>query len=101
MNCCLRFPVLEYLPLLFAIIIGFHQLSNSSTWDKTTELVFRRPNLKHSLLPDPLCSIEQVLEAPLLGVIISGKFAFHSHVNYLLSVCSQQNTPSSSGLAKT
>jgi len=59
-------------------------------WDKTTELVFRRPNLNHSLLPDPVCSIEQVLEARLLGVIIYSKFAFHSHVNYLLSVCSQR-----------
>jgi len=53
-------------------------------------LVFRRPNLNHSLLPDPVCSIEQVLEARLLGVIISDKFAFYSLVNYLLSVCSQR-----------
>ena len=59
-------------------------------WDKTTELVFRRPNLNQALLPDPVCNIEQVLEARLLGVIISGKFAFHAHVNYLLSVCSQR-----------
>jgi len=59
-------------------------------WDKTTEFIFRRPNLNHSLLPDPVCSIEQVLEVQLLGVKISGKFAFHSHVNYLLSVCSQR-----------
>ena len=59
-------------------------------WDKTTELIFRRPNLKQSLLPDPICNIEQVLEARLLGVIISGKFNFLSHVNYLLSVCSQR-----------
>jgi len=59
-------------------------------WDKTTELVFRRPNLNQSLLPHPVCSIEQVLEARLLGVIISGKFAFYSHANYLLSVCSQR-----------
>jgi hypothetical protein len=28
-------------------------------WDKTTELVFRRPNLNQSLLPDPVCNIEQ------------------------------------------
>jgi len=32
-------------------------------WDKTAELVFRRPNVYHSLLPDRVCSIEQVLEA--------------------------------------
>jgi succinate dehydrogenase flavin-adding protein (antitoxin of CptAB toxin-antitoxin module) len=59
-------------------------------WDKTTELVFRRPNLNQELLPDSVCNIEQVLEARLLGVIISGKFAFHAHVKYLLSVCSQR-----------
>ena len=59
-------------------------------WDKTKELVFRRPNLSHSLLPDPICNIEQVLESRLLGVIISGKFSFLSHVEYLLSVCSQR-----------
>jgi hypothetical protein len=59
-------------------------------WDKTSELVFRRPNLSQSLLPDPICNIEQVLEARLLGVIISGKLSFVSHVNYLLSVCSQR-----------
>jgi len=39
-------------------------------WDKTTELVFWRSNLNHSLLPDPVCNIEQVLEARLLGFII-------------------------------
>ena len=32
-------------------------------WDKTTELVFRRPNLNHELLPDSVCNIEQVLKA--------------------------------------
>ena len=75
-------------------------------WDKTIEscLLFRRPlfsvrdftaqyksmlgyiNLNQSLLPDQVCNIDQVLEARLLGVIISGKFAFHSHVKYLHSV---------------
>ena len=30
-------------------------------WDKTPELVYRRPYLNHALLPDPVCSIEQVL----------------------------------------
>jgi len=61
-------------------------------WDKTTELVFRRPNLNHLLLQDPVCSIKQVLEARLVGAKISGKFPFHSHVNFLLSVCSQAFT---------
>jgi hypothetical protein len=59
-------------------------------WDKTKELVFRRPNIRQSLLPDPLFNIEQVIEARLLGVIISGKFNFTSHVNYLLTICAQR-----------
>jgi hypothetical protein len=59
-------------------------------WDKTKELVFRRPNIGHCLLPDPILNIEQVLQARLLGVEISAKFNYLSHVNYLLSVCSQR-----------
>ena len=35
-------------------------------WDKTKELICRKPNLSHSLLPDLICSIEQVLESRLL-----------------------------------
>ena len=38
----------------------------------------------------PVCNIEQVLEARFLGVIISGKFAFHAHIKCLQSVCSQR-----------
>ena len=29
-------------------------------WDKTTELVFRRPNLNQSLLPDPVCNLSLI-----------------------------------------
>jgi len=59
-------------------------------WDKTKELVFRRPNIGHCLLPDPILNIEQVIEARLLGVEISAKFNFVSHVNNLLAICSQR-----------
>jgi len=59
-------------------------------WDKTKELVFRRPSTSLSILPDPIFNIEQVLEARLLGVVINGKFTFLAHVNYLLSVCAQR-----------
>ena len=38
-------------------------------WDNTTELVFRRPNRHQSLLSDPVCKIDQVLEARFLGGI--------------------------------
>lgn len=59
-------------------------------WAKTTELVFRRPRLNLSLIPDPICNIAQVSEARLLGVIISGNLSFDSHIKYILSVCSQR-----------
>jgi hypothetical protein len=59
-------------------------------WEKTKELVFRRPRTNLSILPDPILNIEQVLEARLLGVVINGKFSFLSHVNYLLSICAQR-----------
>jgi len=59
-------------------------------WLKTIELIFRRPNLNLCLIPKPICDIKQVSEARLLGVIISGNFSFNSHVNRLLSVCSQR-----------
>jgi hypothetical protein len=59
-------------------------------WDKTKELVFRRPSTNLSILPDPIFNIEQVLEARLLGVVINAKFSFLSHINYLLSVCAQR-----------
>ena len=59
-------------------------------WKKTTELVFRQPNFNLSLLPKPICDIQQVKETRLLGVILSGNLNFTSHINYLLSVCSQR-----------
>jgi hypothetical protein len=59
-------------------------------WLKTIELIFRKPNLNLSLIPEPICDIKQVNEARLLGVIISGNFNFNSHVNRLLSICSQR-----------
>jgi hypothetical protein len=46
-------------------------------WDKTNEIVFRRPHNPHlnrELLPVPVCDIEQVLEARLLEVIILENF---------------------------
>ena len=60
-------------------------------WDKTKELVFRRPNIRLSISwPEPLFNIDQVSEARLLGIIIFDKFNFTSHVNYLLTLCAQR-----------
>ena len=61
-------------------------------WNKTTESVFRRPNLSHELLPDSVCNIEQLLETRLLGVIISGKFAFHTVSLFAMVVFTQAST---------
>ena len=59
-------------------------------WDKCNELVFNRPNISHDLIHAPFVYIERVNEARLLGITISGKLNFTSHVNYLMSVCSQR-----------
>jgi len=47
-------------------------------YNKTKELVFRRPNPRHYLYPDPIPYIEQLNEVKLLGVVIS----FHGLSTY-------------------
>jgi len=59
-------------------------------FNKTKELVSRRPNPRHYLYPDPIPYIEQLNEDKLLGVVINNKLAFDSHVKYILRQCSQQ-----------
>ena len=59
-------------------------------WEKTTELVFRKPRLNMSLIPGPVCNIAQVSEARLLGIIIASNLSFESHIKYILSICSQR-----------
>jgi len=53
-------------------------------YNKTKELVFRRPNPRRYLCPDPIPYIEQLNEAKLLGVVINNTLAFDSHVKYIL-----------------
>jgi len=59
-------------------------------YKKTKELVFRRPNPRHYLYPDPIPYVEQLNEAKLLGVVINNKLAFDSRVKYILRQCSQR-----------
>ena len=67
--------------------------------DRTQEIVFHQSNFNQELLPDPACAIEQVLKARFLREWICGKFSFNSHVNNLLSICSQWMFFCSSSLA--
>ena len=53
-------------------------------------MIFRHPSLNLKLLPDFVCYINQILEARLLGVIISDKFSLNAHVKYSPSICSHR-----------
>lgn len=59
--------------------------------NKTKELVFHRPSPFKFLSPIPLCDIEVVREAKLLGVYFSDTFSMESHVNYILKICTQRS----------
>lgn len=59
-------------------------------YGKTKEIVFRRPNPRHSINPDPIACIEQVCEAKLLGVVFNNKLAFETHVQFVLRQCNQR-----------
>ena len=58
---------------------------------KTKELVFHRPSPNNYLSPIPLCDIELVREAKLLGVYFSDTLSMESHVNYILRICAQRS----------
>ena len=67
-------------------------------WNKTTELVFQRPNRQSGI------NTRASVEARLLGVIVSGKFAFHAHIKYQIPTVSSFTTvvftqaPTSAGI---
>ena len=58
--------------------------------DKTKELVFRRPKVHYFHLPPSIDSIEQLDCCKLLGVFFQANLKGDSHVDYLLSQCSQR-----------
>jgi hypothetical protein len=57
---------------------------------KTVELVFRRPNFNHDILPPPLAGIERMDSAKLLGVLFSSNLKFTDHVSSIVSICNQR-----------
>ena len=57
---------------------------------KTKEIVFRRPNPKLFIYPDPLDHVHQVSCAKLLGVTFKDNFKFDAHINNILKLCSQR-----------
>jgi hypothetical protein len=67
-----------------------HENKMVINYSKTKEIVFCRPNPRHSLYPDPLACIKQVSEAKLLGVVLNNKLAFEAHIQYILRQCNQR-----------
>jgi hypothetical protein len=58
--------------------------------NKTKEIVFHRPNPRHSLCPDPLAYIVQVHETKLLGLVLNHRLVFNAHVQYIMRQCAQR-----------
>jgi len=58
---------------------------------KTKEIVFRDPNPRASIDLPALQAIDKIKETKLLGVILADSFHFDSHVNYILTICSQRS----------
>jgi len=58
--------------------------------NKTKEIVFRRPSIRHLLAPAPVIGIEQVMCAKLLGVILQQNLSFDDQVDVVLMTCSQR-----------
>ena len=58
--------------------------------DMTREIVFHRPSPKHFVYPAPVCGIDQVVVAKLLGIHISDSFTYCLHVNTVLKLCAQR-----------
>jgi len=57
---------------------------------KTKELVFRRPRALGFHMPLALDNTEQLTCCKLLGVLFQSNFKMDSHVQYILSQCSQR-----------
>lgn len=76
------------------------ELKNISDWavlnhmtinfDKTKEIIFHRPRPRHPISPPPLIPIQRTTCAKLLGITLSSCLRFSSHVNNILTICSQR-----------
>ena len=57
---------------------------------KTKEIVFRRPNPRLDIYPDPITEVEQDFSTKLLGVTLCETLRFVIHVGNVLKLCSQK-----------
>jgi len=57
---------------------------------KCRELVFKRPNLKHEILPCTLPDVVRVNSVKLLGVYLDHTLCFHEHVEQIARNCNQR-----------
>ena len=57
---------------------------------KTKEIVFRRPNPRLDIYPDPITEVEQVFSAKLLGGTLCETLRFDIHIGKVLKLCSQR-----------
>jgi len=58
--------------------------------NKTKDIVFWRPSIRHLLAQAPVSDIEQVMCAKLLGVIFQQNLSFDDQVDVVLRTCSQR-----------
>jgi hypothetical protein len=57
---------------------------------KTLEIIFKRPNYRLDLLPQPLVGIERVAMVKLLGVHLCSDLKFDDHISYVIGICNQR-----------
>ena len=67
-------------------------ISNRSTinFDKTKEIVLRKPKARCFHRPIAIDDIEQIESVKLLGVIFQNNFKMDQHVSFILTQCSQR-----------
>jgi len=57
---------------------------------KTKQIIFRRPNVRHILLPSPLAGLEVVESLKFLGVFVNCQFNQAEHVRFIVSISNQR-----------
>ncbi len=76
--------------MAFAVITDSSENKMQINFQKTKEIVFRRPNPKLIIYPPPLDQIDQVPFAKLLGVTLDQALRFDMHIKNTLKLCSQR-----------
>ena len=57
---------------------------------KTKEMVFHRPNPRHTVFPNELVQIQRVHTFKLLGVYLKPDLNFNEHVSHMVTQCNQR-----------